>query len=35
MQPEKPKGLSLGFQFFGYLGFELGFGYFENLLQIE
>jgi ribonuclease D len=32
--PKKTKGLSLGFQFFEYLGFELGFEYFANILQI-
>ena len=37
MRPKKPTGLSsgLGFQFFEYLGFELGFEFFENLLQIS
>ena len=37
MHPKKPKGLSLGlgFQFFEYSGFELGFEYFANLLQIS
>ena len=37
VHPNKPKSLSLGvvFQFFEYLGFEFGFEYFANLLQIS
>ena len=35
MHPKKLKGLSLGFQFFGYLSFEFEFEYFANLLQIS
>jgi hypothetical protein len=37
MHPKITKGLSLGlgFQFFEYLGFEFGFEYFANLLQIS
>ena len=36
MHAKKPKGLNLGlgFQFFEYIGFGRGFGYFANLLQI-